>query len=43
MRQHLPKGVGMKHLTQDGLNSIDMKLSTRPRKAPESGTPANGF
>lgn len=33
LRQYLPKGTTMGHLTQDDLGKIALKLNTRPRKA----------
>ena len=32
IRQYLPKGQSMKHLTQHDCNRIAAKLNTRPRK-----------
>ena len=41
LRQYLPKGTGMGHLTQDDLDAIAMKLNTRPRKTLNFDTPAD--
>ena len=32
LRQYLPKGQSMAHLTQDDLDAIAAKLNSRPRK-----------
>jgi len=41
LRQYMPKGVSMKHLTQDDLDAIADKLNNRPRKVLDYDTPAN--
>jgi hypothetical protein len=41
LRQYLPKGQTMAHLTQDDLNAIAAKLNTRPRKTLDFDTPAD--
>ena len=41
LRQYLPKGQSMAHLTQDDLNAIAAKLNSRPRKTLDFDTPAD--
>jgi IS30 family transposase len=41
LRQYLPKGQTMAHLTQDDLNAIAAKLNSRPRKTLGFDTPAD--
>ncbi|MFE2432672.1 IS30 family transposase [Streptomyces sp. NPDC059373] len=41
LRQYLPKGTGMGHLTQADLDTIALRLNTRPRKTLEFDTPAD--
>ena len=41
LRQYLPKGQTMAHLTQDDLNAIAAKLNSRPRKTLDFDTPAD--
>jgi transposase, IS30 family len=41
LRQYLPKGQSMAHLTQDDLDVIAAKLNTRPRKTLDFDTPAD--
>ncbi|MFE3206267.1 IS30 family transposase [Embleya sp. NPDC059237] len=41
LRQYMPKGTGMGHLTQDDLDTIAVKLNTRPRKTLNFDTPAD--
>ena len=41
LRQYLPKGQSMAHLTQDDLDLIAAKLNTRPRKTLGFDTPAD--
>jgi IS30 family transposase len=41
LRQYLPKGQSMAHLTQDDLDAIAAKLNTRPRKTLDFDTPAD--
>jgi IS30 family transposase len=42
LRQYLPKGQSMAHLTQDDLDAIAAKLNSRPRKTLGFDTPAIG-
>jgi hypothetical protein len=42
LRQYLPKGQSMAHLTQDDLDAIAAKLNTRPRKTLDFDTPPIG-
>ena len=39
IRQYLPKGQSMKHVTQDDCDAIALKLNTRPRKTLDMKTP----
>ena len=41
LRQHLPKGKSMAHLTQGDLDAIAHRLNTRPRKTLDYDTPAD--
>jgi IS30 family transposase len=41
LRQYLPKGQSMAHLTQDDLDAIAAKLNSRPRKTLGFDTPAD--
>lgn len=41
LRQYLPKGKSMAHLTQDDLDAIAARLNTRPRKTLDYDTPAD--
>ena len=41
LRQYLPKGQSMAHLTQDDLDAIAARLNTRPRKTLGFDTPAD--
>ncbi|WP_405585476.1 IS30 family transposase [Streptomyces sp. NBC_01190] len=41
LRQYMPKGTSMEHLTQGDLDGIALKLNTRPRKTLDFDTPAN--
>lgn len=41
LRQYLPKGTSMGHLTQDDLDAIVPKLNSRPRNTPGFDTPAD--
>jgi IS30 family transposase len=41
LRQYLPKGQSMGQLTQDDLDTIALKLNTRPRKTLDFDTPAD--
>jgi IS30 family transposase len=41
LRQYLSKSTSMGHLTQDGLDTIALKLNTRPRKTLGFDTPAD--
>jgi len=41
LRQYMPKGTGMGHLTQDDLDTIAVKLNTRPRKTLNFDTPVD--
>lgn len=41
LRQYLPKGKSMAHLTQDDLDDIATRLNTRPRKTLDYDTPAD--
>ncbi|MQS16230.1 IS30 family transposase [Streptomyces kaniharaensis] len=41
LRQYMPKGTSMEHLTQDDLDKIALKLNTRPRKTLDFDTPAD--
>jgi IS30 family transposase len=41
LRQYLPKGQSMAHLTQDDLDVIAAKLNSRPRKTLDFDTPAD--
>jgi transposase, IS30 family len=41
LRQYLPKGKSMAHLTQDDLDDIAARLNSRPRKTLDFDTPAD--
>ncbi len=41
LRQYLPKGQSMAHLTQDDLDAIAATLNSRPRKTLNFDTPAD--
>jgi IS30 family transposase len=41
LRQYLPKGQSMAHLTQDDLDDIAARLNSRPRKTLDFDTPAD--
>jgi IS30 family transposase len=41
LRQYLPKGQSMGHLTQDDLDAIAARLNSRPRKTLDFDTPAD--
>jgi IS30 family transposase len=41
LRQYLPKGQSMAHLTQNDLDAIAAKLNSRPRKTLDFDTPAD--
>ncbi|MFI6850678.1 IS30 family transposase, partial [Kitasatospora sp. NPDC050467] len=41
LRQYMPKGTSMEHLTQEDLDAIALKLNTRPRKTLDFDTPAD--
>ena len=43
LRQYFPKGHTMKHLTQNDLDDVAVKLNTRPRKRLGFDTPAARF
>ncbi|MFE2867132.1 IS30 family transposase [Embleya sp. NPDC059259] len=41
LRQYMPKGTSMEHLTRGDLDKIALKLNTRPRKTLDFDTPAD--
>lgn len=41
LRQYFPKGVSMKGLTQEDLNTVAQRLNSRPRKTLDFDTPAD--